>query len=208
MKQPYTPENRSSISASTTDMQQVILATGNPGKRSELQALLAPTGWQILPKPSTLEVEETGSTFQENACLKALQVAKVTGHWALGDDSGLEVDALGGAPGVYSARYGSDDPSRIARLLTALQQTQVRTARFVCVLAIASPDAVILSVEGICRGEILDEPRGNGGFGYDPIFWVPELRKTFAELSPVEKSIYSHRGKAIAALLKAASALR
>ncbi len=184
-------------------MQQVILATGNPGKLLELQSLLAPTGWQILPKPASLEIEETGSTFQENAHLKALQVAKVSGHWALADDSGLEVDALGGAPGVYSARYGSDDADRIARLLAALKQTEMRTARFVCVLAIASPQKVILSVEGICDGEILEAPRGSGGFGYDPIFWVPELGKTFAELSPAEKSVHSHRGKAMAALRRA-----
>lgn len=184
-------------------MQQMILATGNPGKCLELQALLAPTGWQILPKPPALEIEETGNTFQENAHLKALQVAKATGHWALADDSGLEVDALGGAPGVYSARYGSDDTHRISRLLTALKQIEIRTARFVCVLAIASPEEVILSVEGICHGEILHAPQGSGGFGYDPIFWVPELKKTFAELSADEKSLYSHRGKAMAALLKA-----
>jgi XTP/dITP diphosphohydrolase len=184
-------------------MQQMILATGNPGKCLELQALLAPTGWQILPKPPALEIEETGNTFQENAHLKALQVAKATGHWALADDSGLEVDALGGAPGVYSARYGSDDTHRISRLLTALKQIEIRTARFVCVLAIASPEEVILSVEGICHGEILHAPQGSGGFGYDPIFWVPELKKTFAELSADEKSLHSHRGKAMAALLKA-----
>ncbi|MBC7882772.1 MAG: RdgB/HAM1 family non-canonical purine NTP pyrophosphatase [Anaerolineae bacterium] len=184
-------------------MQQVILATGNPGKLLELQALLAPTGWQILAKPASLEIEETGSTFQENAHLKALQVAKVTGHWALADDSGLEVDALGGAPGVYSARYGSDDADRIARLLAALKETTMRTARFVCVLAIASPQKVILSVEGICDGEILDAQRGGGGFGYDPIFWVPELGKSFAELSTAEKSLHSHRGKAMAALREA-----
>jgi XTP/dITP diphosphohydrolase len=184
-------------------MQQMILATGNPGKCLELQALLAPTGWQILPKSPALEIEETGNTFQENAHLKALQVAKATGHWALADDSGLEVDALGGAPGVYSARYGSDDTHRISRLLTALKQIEIRTARFVCVLAIASPEEVILSVEGICHGEILHAPQGSGGFGYDPIFWVPELKKTFAELSADEKSLYSHRGKAMAALLKA-----
>jgi XTP/dITP diphosphohydrolase len=184
-------------------MQQVILATGNPGKCLELQALLTSTGWQILPKPPTLEIEETGNTFQENACLKALQVAKATGQWALADDSGLEVDALGGAPGVHSARYGSDDTHRISRLLTALKQIEIRTARFVCVLAIASPQKVILTVEGTCCGEILRVPQGSGGFGYDPIFWVPELNKTFAELSADEKSLHSHRGKAIAALLQA-----
>jgi XTP/dITP diphosphohydrolase len=183
-------------------MQKVILATGNPGKYLELQALLATTGWQILPKPPALEIEETGNTFQENACLKALQVAKATGQWALADDSGLEVDALGGAPGVYSARYGSDDTHRISRLLTALKQIEIRTARFVCVLAIASPKEVLLSVEGICHGEILDAPQGNGGFGYDPVFWVPDLNKTFAELSAEEKSLHSHRGRAMTALLQ------
>lgn len=186
-------------------MQKVILATANPGKQLELQALLAPLGWQVLSKPDSLDIEETGSTFQENACLKALQVAKATGQRALADDSGLEVDALGGAPGVYSARYGSDDRDRIARLLAALKQTEMRTARFVCVLAIASPEKVILTVEGICQGEILKAPQGSGGFGYDPIFWVPELGKTFAELSIAEKSLHSHRGKAMAALLKALS---
>jgi XTP/dITP diphosphohydrolase len=180
----------------------LVVATGNPGKLREMQAYLADLGWELTLKPEELEVEETGDTFAANACLKASEVANSTGNWAIADDSGLQVDALGGAPGVYSARYGKTDSERIARVLRELDNQTNRQAQFACAVAIARPDgAIALQSEGVCRGEILQSPRGNGGFGYDPIFYVPELQLTFAEMTPDLKRSISHRGKAIEALL-------
>ncbi|MBD2343954.1 RdgB/HAM1 family non-canonical purine NTP pyrophosphatase [Anabaena subtropica] len=180
----------------------LVVATSNPGKLREMQAYLANTNWELTLKPEELEVEETGDTFAANACLKASEVAKATGNWAIADDSGLQVDALNGVPGVYSARYGTTDSERISRLLNELGSEVNRQAQFVCVVAIASPDgAIALQAEGICRGEILHAPRGNGGFGYDPIFYVPEKQLTFAQMTPELKKSVSHRGQAFAALL-------
>jgi XTP/dITP diphosphohydrolase len=180
----------------------LVVATGNPGKLREMQAYLVNSGWELILKPEELEIEETGETFAANACLKASQIAKATGNWAIADDSGLEVDALNGVPGVYSARYAKTDSERIARLLKELGNEANRQAQFVCVVAIASPDgAIALQSEGICRGEILHAPRGDGGFGYDPIFYVPEKQLTFAEMTPELKRSISHRGKAFTALL-------
>ncbi len=181
----------------------LVVATGNPGKLREMQAYLSNSGWELKLKPEELEVEETGETFAENACIKASQVAKVTGNWAIADDSGLEVDVLNGVPGVYSARYGKTDAERIARLLRELGDEVQRQAQFVCAVAIARPDgAIALQSEGICRGEILYSPSGDGGFGYDPIFYVPQIQKTFAEMTPEMKRSISHRGKAFASLLQ------
>ncbi len=180
----------------------LVVATGNPGKLREMQAYLVNSGWELILKPEELEIEETGETFAANACLKASQIAKATGNWAIADDSGLEVDALNGVPGVYSARYAKTDSERIARLLKELGNEANRQAQFVCVVAIASPDgAIALQSEGICRGEILHAPRGDGGFGYDPIFYVPDKQLTFAEMTPELKRSISHRGKAFTALL-------
>jgi XTP/dITP diphosphohydrolase len=176
-------------------MATVVVATGNPGKLTEMQAHLQDLGWTLVLKPEDVEVDETGSTFIENARLKASEVAKATGQWAIADDSGLAVDALNGAPGLYSARYGSSDADRINRLLTELGDNPNRSAQFVCAIALARPDGTIaLETEGICRGEILDGPKGTGGFGYDPIFYVPEIGQTFAEMSPAQKDAISHRG--------------
>ncbi len=184
-------------------MTLLVVATGNPGKLREMQAYLADSGWELTLKPPELDVEETGETFAANACLKASQVAIATGNWAIADDSGLEVDALNGAPGVYSARYGSSDADRIARLLRELGNNNHRGAQFVCAAAIARPDGTIaLQANGVCRGEILNAPRGNGGFGYDPVFYVPEQNFTFAEMTPEVKRSVSHRGKAFANLLQ------
>lgn len=184
-------------------MTLLVVATGNPGKLKEMQAYLIDSDWELTLKPEELDIEETGETFAANACLKASQVAKATGNWAIADDSGLQVDALGGVPGVYSARYAQTDSDRIARLLRELGDTANRQAQFVCAVAIASPDGTIaLESEGICRGEILHTPRGDGGFGYDPIFYVPEMQLTFAQMTPESKRSVSHRGKAFAALLK------
>ncbi|KAB8333156.1 RdgB/HAM1 family non-canonical purine NTP pyrophosphatase [Scytonema tolypothrichoides VB-61278] len=184
-------------------MTLLVVATGNPGKLKEMQAYLTDSGWDLTLKPEELEIEETGDTFSANACLKASQVALATGNWAIADDSGLQVDALDGAPGVYSARYGKTDEERIARVLRELGDTPNRQAQFVCVVAIARPDGtIVLQSEGICPGEILYAPRGSGGFGYDPIFSVQEKQLTFAEMTPELKRSVSHRGKAFAALLQ------
>jgi XTP/dITP diphosphohydrolase len=186
----------------------LVVATGNPGKVREMQSYLDGAHWQLKLKPAELEIEETGQTFAENACLKASQVAKATRQWAIADDSGLEVSALGGAPGLFSARYGKTDTERIERILRELQGQTNRAAQFVCVIALARPDgAIALQAEGICPGEILTAPRGQGGFGYDPIFYVPQEGQTFAEMSATLKHQISHRGKAFQQLLPRLSCL-
>lgn len=180
----------------------LVVATGNPGKLREMQEYLAGSHWDLQLKPAELDVEETGDTFLANACLKASQIAQATGEWAIADDSGLAVEALEGAPGVYSARYGKTDPERIERLLIELGSELNRQAQFVCVVVVARPDgSIALQAEGVCRGEILQAPRGTGGFGYDPVFYVPEKQLTFAEMTPEMKRSLSHRGKAFAALI-------
>jgi XTP/dITP diphosphohydrolase len=185
-----------------TDRKLLVVATGNPGKLKEMKLYLQDLGWELQLKPPELEIEETGETFIANAGLKASEIAKATGEWSIADDSGLMVDALGGQPGIYSARYGKTDADRISRLLKELGTEPNRGAQFVCAIAIARPDGTIaLQVEGICRGEILHSPRGTGGFGYDPIFYVPVQQQTFAEMTPDLKRSHSHRGQAFQALL-------
>ena len=175
----------------------LVVATGNPGKLKEMQALLADLDWELRLKPTELEVEETGTTFAENACLKASQVALATGEWAIADDSGLEVEALDGAPGVFSARYAENDAACIARLLKELEGESNRAARFACAIAIARPDGTIaLEAQGVCLGEILRSPQGMGGFGYDPVFYSPAHQLSFAEMPAEIKRSISHRGKA------------
>jgi XTP/dITP diphosphohydrolase len=189
-------------------MPTVIVATGNPGKLKEMQVYLDALGWQLQLKPDDLEIDETGTTFLENARLKAAGVAQALGQWAIADDSGLAVDALGGAPGIYSARYADSDQGRIDRLLQELAQRGEgseggnRRAQFICALALANPAGdIVLETEGICPGEILLAPQGTGGFGYDPIFYVPSLGKSFAEMLPQQKEANSHRGLAFGQLL-------
>lgn len=183
-------------------MKKLIVATGNPSKVKEMQAYLQELDWELQLKPDELEIEETGDTFMANARLKASQVARSLGEWAIADDSGLAVDALDGAPGLYSARYGKTDRERIAKLLKALGESENREAKFICAIAIASPDgAIAVEAEGICVGEILRAPQGTGGFGYDPIFYVPQQRQTFAQMTPELKHQISHRGKAFEILL-------
>jgi XTP/dITP diphosphohydrolase len=194
-------------------MPTVIVATGNPGKLKEMQVYLDALGWDLKLKPDAIDIEETGTTFLENARLKATGVAQALGQWAIADDSGLEVHALGGAPGIYSARYANSDRARIKRLLTELDERSPdpsgdRTAQFVCALALANPQGkIVLETEGICPGEILFTPKGDGGFGYDPIFYVPTLGKSFAEMSPEQKDASSHRGIAFQQLMPALNAL-
>ena len=185
----------------------LVIASGNAGKVREFSHLLAALDLEIRPQPQGLEVDETGSTFGENARIKASAVAKATGQWSLADDSGLCVDALGGAPGVHSARYAESDQARIARLLAELATAngstdpahlqKNRRAQFVAALAVADPSGAIqLEVEGRCPGEILTSPRGEGGFGYDPVFYVPETGQTFAEMAKDLKGRIGHRGRA------------
>ncbi len=184
------------------ERKKLIVATSNPGKLREMQEYLAGLNWELQLKPNSLEIEETGDTFMANACLKASQVAVALGEWAIADDSGLAVDALHGAPGLYSARYGSTDEERIGRLLRELGDREDRQARFICAVAMATPDGLIAyQSEGVCEGEILFQPLGNKGFGYDPIFYVPQEQKTFAQMLPAIKRELSHRGKAFEALL-------
>ncbi len=188
-------------------MQELVVSTGNPGKLTEMQAYLADTGWSLILKPPELDIEETGDTFAANASLKAQQTALATGKWSIADDSGLEVAALNGAPGIYSARYASTDADRIARILVEMANQPNRKARFVCAVAIARPDGQIADqFEGICEGEILLAPTGSGGFGYDPIFYVPTVSMSFAEMPAATKKQVSHRGRAMA--LAHASLLR
>jgi XTP/dITP diphosphohydrolase len=182
--------------------QKLVVATGNPGKLEEIQEYLNGLPWELVLKPADIDVDETGTTFMANARLKAREVAKATGQWSLADDSGLEVDALDGAPGIYSARYGKTDQDRINRLLRELGDNDHRQGQFVCAIAIANPEGeIVLATEGICPGEILHSPRGSGGFGYDPIFYVTSQQQTFAEMSPATKSRVSHRGIAFAQLM-------
>jgi XTP/dITP diphosphohydrolase len=186
----------------------LVVATGNPGKLKEMQAHLADLGWELRLKPADLGVEETGNTFAENACLKASQVALATGEWAIADDSGLEVESLGGAPGIFSARYAENDAACIARLLKELDGEVNRAAQFVCAMAIARPDGTIaLQAEGFCPGEILQVSQGVGGFGYDPVFYSPAHQLTFAEMPLEMKRSLSHRGKAFQQLIPQLPAL-
>ncbi|MBU1229811.1 MAG: XTP/dITP diphosphatase [Proteobacteria bacterium] len=188
----------------------VVLATRNTGKIAELEALLAGFGVAVLGLgdfPEIGEIEETGSTFAENARLKARTVAQATGLVALADDSGLAVDALGGAPGVYSARYSganATDAANNAKLLDALKDVPEpgRGCRFVSVVAAIAPGGAEILAEGRWEGRVLPGPRGSGGFGYDPLFLDPELGKAAAELAPAEKNARSHRGQALRALLR------
>ncbi|WP_443029018.1 RdgB/HAM1 family non-canonical purine NTP pyrophosphatase [Spirulina sp. CS-785/01] len=183
-------------------MTKLIVATSNAGKVREMEGYLQGVGVELHLKPPELEIEETGATFQENAELKASQVAKALGEWAIADDSGLSVRALDGAPGLFSARYGATDQERIQRLLNELGDSTDRTAEFICAIAISRPNGQIaLTTQGICPGEILHAPRGTGGFGYDPIFYVPDSHLTFAEMTPQQKDKISHRGRAFQQLL-------
>ena len=189
---------------------KVVLASSNPGKLSELRALLKPAGLQVVPQDAlgVEPPEETGVTFVENALIKARAACAATGLPALADDSGVVVDALGGAPGVRSARYageGASDADNLARLLEALAGVDPpeRGAAFVCAIVYLrhAQDPCPIVCEGVWRGRILDAPRGDGGFGYDPVFFVETLGRTAAELSRAEKNAASHRGQALSQLL-------
>jgi len=190
---------------------KILVATTNIGKIAELKAMLGlDAQWLDLSYyPEIEEIEEDGQTFIENACKKAIGYARATGQWTIADDSGLEVDALGGEPGVKSARYSGDktinedgsliDHRNIAKVLELLEDIpqEKRTARFFCSLALASPEQILIETEGTLEGLITKNEIGNNGFGYDPIFFVPHLNKTVAQLTSEEKNAISHRGNAI-----------
>lgn len=187
---------------------KLVLASNNQGKLAELQAILQPRGWELLPQSAfnVSDAEENGLSFIENAILKARHAAQATGLPALSDDSGLEVDALNGAPGIYSARFAGahgDDAANNNKLLAELDGVPdaQRTARFRCVIALLKhaedPSPVI--AQGVWEGHILHQARGVKGFGYDPLFWIDEQQKSSAELSKEEKNRISHRAKALAA---------
>ena len=181
-----------------------VLASHNPGKLAEMQSILSGYGVEVVSPAEvgvSLEVEETGGTFGENAMLKAKAYCEASGLPAIADDSGLCVDALNGGPGVYSARYGGEDHDRgrCMLLLSNLRGQTTRAAHFSCAIACAFPDGRTLTAEGRCDGAIAFAPLGDGGFGYDPLFLLTEKGKTFGQLSPEEKSAVSHRGKALAA---------
>jgi XTP/dITP diphosphohydrolase len=182
----------------------LLLATNNEGKLREYQHLLRDIPFEIITLSDlgiTAEVEEIGKNFEENATLKATSLAAISGRLCLGDDSGLEVDALKGEPGVLSHRYAGDnatDADRVDFLLGKLKDVPElqRTAQFRCVIAIAEPNGRVELCSGMCRGIIIAEPRGTNGFGYDPVFLVPELGKTMAEMTPDQKNRISHRARA------------
>lgn len=196
-------------------MPEILLATHNAGKLRELQALTVdtPLVWRtLLEFPDLPEAEEYGATFADNARIKALFYATRTGLPTLADDSGLEVDALGGAPGVHSARYAGrqrDDAANNRKLVAALATVPLplRTARFRCAMAFVEGTAVVLETTGTFEGLIVDTPRGTHGFGYDPHFFVPETGCTSAELPPAEKNTRSHRGAALRTMLGELAAL-
>ena len=189
---------------------KLVLASKNQHKLVEMQTILGQLGLEVVLESQVgvdVDVEETGVTFAENAMLKAKAVMEASGMAAIADDSGLVVDALDGAPGVYSARYGGkgSDPERTAYLLENMTNVpeEKRTARFVSAIACALPDGRTVTAEGSCEGVITFAVKGENGFGYDPVFYVPELGKTFAEASASEKNAISHRGKALNEFLKA-----
>ena len=187
----------------------LVLATGNPGKVNELANMLSPLNINVVPQSdfNVGEVAETGTTFVENAIIKARHAAKITGMPAIADDSGLEVDGLNGAPGVYSARFagaGATDQDNIDKLLLELDNNPIRTARFRCVLVLMrhANDPTPLICSASWEGEITLTQNGEGGFGYDPVFFVPTLNCTSAELTKEQKNTISHRGQALQNLLQ------
>ncbi|MEH7248818.1 XTP/dITP diphosphatase [Neobacillus niacini] len=186
-------------------MKEVIIATKNPGKAKEFEHIFAPRGIKVrtlLDYPEIADVEETGKTFEENAILKAEAVSLALNKMVIGDDSGLIVDALEGRPGIYSARYAGEpksDQKNLEKVLGELKgiPEENRTARFYCALAVALPGKETITVAGTCEGRILEEQRGTNGFGYDPVFYVPEKGYAMAELSSDEKNKISHRANAL-----------
>lgn len=186
-------------------MKDILIATKNKGKAKDFESIFGPLGYTVKTLDdvaSHLDVEETGSTFEANAILKAEALANELNTIVIADDSGLEVDALNGEPGIYSARYAGEaksDDANMDKLLANLEgvPAEKRTARFVCAIALAQPGKKTVTYRGTCEGVVANERRGEYGFGYDPIFFVPAQNKMMAELTPEQKSAISHRGAAI-----------
>ena len=191
---------------------KLVLASKNEKKLKEMNEILSALGVEVCLQSDVgvdVDVEETGTTFEENSLLKAKAVMEASGLPAVADDSGLCVDALNGAPGVWSARYGGeglDDTGRYRMLLANMPRGAARTAKFVSVITCCFPGGDVLTARGECPGTIAFVPMGEGGFGYDPVFFLPKLKKTFAQLNPEEKTAISHRGKALAAFSEKLSA--
>jgi XTP/dITP diphosphohydrolase len=185
-------------------MPQLLLATNNAGKIAEYRQLLADCGWELVTLTDLglmLDEEEVGETYEDNARMKAVKAARVSGLHSLADDSGLGVKALGGEPGPRSARFGGEGTSHQEKMVLLLERLKgrpprERECRFVCVMAVADPRGGVRLCQGYCIGLVAEAPHGEGGFGYDPIFYLPELGKTMAELSAEEKNVISHRGRA------------
>jgi XTP/dITP diphosphohydrolase len=189
------------------ERRRLVIATGNAGKLREYRELLAGTGFELVAFDT--EVDEVGETYADNARLKAETASSRSELPSLGDDSGVEVEALRGFPGLHSARLAPTQVERTSELLKRLEgQPRPWNARFVCVVALAAPGGTTELFEGECRGEIVPEWRGTAGFGYDPIFLVPGTGKTFGEMPPAEKRLYSHRARAVRALLESGSLQR
>ncbi len=186
---------------------KLVLATANPHKVQEIRQILSPVSEleivSLRDFANAPELEESADSFEGNACMKARQCAQFTGLPSLADDSGLVIDALGGRPGIYSARYAPTAHERIERVLNEMQaiSDEKRTARFIAVVALVRPDGAVLTREGRCEGRIARECRGQGGFGYDPIFFLPQYEQTMAELAEEEKNRISHRGRALQAIM-------
>lgn len=186
-------------------MKKLVVATKNKGKLKEIEEILAELPYKVLSMEEAgivIDIEENGNTFEENALIKAHAVADATGEIAMGDDSGLEVDYMNGAPGIYSARFcgeGATDADKNDKLLKLLERVPFdkRNARFVCAAAVAFPDGTDIVVRGVCEGYIAYKPEGMNGFGYDPIFYLLDYRMTMAQLGAEEKNIISHRGRAL-----------
>ena len=183
----------------------LVIASTNPGKLAEfrelLQGVLPRGAVDVRAQPAGVVVEETGADFLANACLKATAVARFTAAWTLADDSGLCVDALHGRPGIHSSRYATSNARRMERLLKELSGHQDRSARFITALALARPDgSIVLTSQGVSHGCIPEAPIGEGGFGYDPIFWLPTVGLSFAQMTAAQKRHHGHRGRAFAGL--------
>lgn len=182
---------------------KIVAATTNKGKIREFQEILSELGYEVVSMHDEgidVEVEETGSTFSENALIKARAVSLLCDYPVIADDSGLCVDAMDGAPGIYSARFAGEDATdydRNVKLLETLEGEENRKAQYVAAIAYIEPDGTEITTEGIIEGEILTEEHGTGGFGYDPLFWCTEIKKCFGEATPDEKNAVSHRGRAL-----------
>ena len=191
-------------------MRKFIVATKNKGKLKEIGEILKSLPFEVVSMEDvgiSKDIEEYGSTFEENALIKAREVHRLTGETVMADDSGLEVDYLNGAPGIYSARFAGEeatDEDKNKKLLLLLKDVpfEKRTARFICAIAVVFSDSKEFTVKGICEGFMAGEPKGTHGFGYDPLFFLPEYNMTTAEMSPTEKHKISHRGKALGLMVE------